>query len=99
MPPPPFPPPSPPHTPAAAQAVDRAHRMGQKREVTVYRLLSAGTLDEQVARLAAGKLELDSALKGKGLLGGGLPASSKKEKPRPAEEKKAVLEALVRTLM
>jgi SNF2 family DNA or RNA helicase len=79
--------------------VDRAHRMGQKRVVTVYRLLSQGSLDEQVAKLAAGKLELDLALKGRGLLGGGLPGSSKKEKPRPAEEKKAVLEALVRVLM
>jgi hypothetical protein len=51
---------------ADSQAVDRAHRMGQTRPVQVYRMLTQGTMDEHIARLAAGKMELDKALKGSG---------------------------------
>jgi SWI/SNF-related matrix-associated actin-dependent regulator 1 of chromatin subfamily A len=35
-----------------AQAVDRAHRLGQTRPVTVSRLVAAGTVDEHIARIA-----------------------------------------------
>lgn len=41
-----------------AQAVDRAHRIGQKRPVTVYRLLADDTIEAQVARLAEDKRRL-----------------------------------------
>jgi superfamily II DNA or RNA helicase len=41
-----------------AQAVDRTHRIGQTRHVMVYRLISAGTIEEKVAALAARKAEL-----------------------------------------
>jgi len=41
-----------------AQAVDRTHRIGQTRNVMVYRLISAGTIEEKVAALAARKAEL-----------------------------------------
>jgi SNF2 family DNA or RNA helicase len=50
---------------ADAQAVDRAHRIGQTRTVQVVRLLSKGTLDEHMAKIAKEKLELDMALSGK----------------------------------
>lgn len=33
-----------------AQAMDRAHRLGQKRAVSVYRLIVAGTYEERVRR-------------------------------------------------
>ena len=33
------------------QATDRAHRMGQKKEVTVYNLLIEGSLEERIADL------------------------------------------------
>lgn len=33
------------------QAMDRAHRLGQKRVVTVYRLLMRGTLEERIMSL------------------------------------------------
>jgi superfamily II DNA or RNA helicase len=34
-----------------AQATDRAHRIGQSRPVTVYRLLTRGTVEERVRRM------------------------------------------------
>jgi SNF2 family DNA or RNA helicase len=47
---------------AEAQATDRAHRIGQTRPVTVYRLLTRGTVEEKVVRLQAKKRELSSAI-------------------------------------
>ncbi len=41
-----------------AQAVDRAHRIGQHRSVMVYRLVSAGTIEEKVMELKARKAAL-----------------------------------------
>jgi SNF2 family DNA or RNA helicase len=41
-----------------AQAVDRAHRIGQQHPVIVYRLVSAGTIEEKVVALKARKAEL-----------------------------------------
>jgi superfamily II DNA or RNA helicase len=40
------------------QAVDRTHRIGQTRNVMVYRLIAADTIEEKVAALAARKAEL-----------------------------------------
>jgi superfamily II DNA or RNA helicase len=47
---------------AEAQATDRAHRIGQTRPVTVYRLLTRGTVEEKVVRLQAKKRELASVI-------------------------------------
>ncbi|MEI6675145.1 MAG: SNF2-related protein [Verrucomicrobiota bacterium] len=52
---------------AEAQASDRAHRIGQTRPVTVYRLLTRGTVEEKVLRLQAKKRELASAIDEAGL--------------------------------
>jgi superfamily II DNA or RNA helicase len=41
-----------------AQAVDRTHRIGQDRNVMVYRLISAGTIEEKVLALQQRKAEL-----------------------------------------
>ena len=43
---------------AEAQAVDRAHRLGQTRNVMVYRMVSAGTIEEKVVALQDAKREL-----------------------------------------
>ncbi|MEX0428980.1 SNF2-related protein [Nocardioides sp. DS6] len=43
---------------AEAQAVDRAHRIGQSRHVMVYRLVSADTIEEKVMELKGRKAEL-----------------------------------------
>jgi SNF2 family DNA or RNA helicase len=44
------------------QASDRAHRIGQERPVTVYRLVANGTIEEQILGLHADKREMVSAL-------------------------------------
>lgn len=41
-----------------AQAVDRAHRIGQRRPVMVYRLVSSATIEEKVMELKARKAAL-----------------------------------------
>ncbi len=41
-----------------AQATDRAHRIGQKRSVTVYRMLSKGTIEQRISALKARKARL-----------------------------------------
>ena len=47
---------------AEAQAVDRTHRIGQTRPVTVYRLVSQGTIEEKVVTLQERKRELFAAV-------------------------------------
>jgi len=47
------------------QASDRAHRIGQKRPVTIYRLVTANTIEEKIVALHAHKRDLaDSLLAG-----------------------------------
>lgn len=41
-----------------AQAMDRAHRLGQTRQVTVYRLIARGTIDERIVQLARVKKDV-----------------------------------------
>jgi SNF2 family DNA or RNA helicase len=60
---------------AEAQATDRAHRIGQARPVTVYRLLTRGTVEEKVVRMQAGKRELAAGLDEDGGGDGGLTAA------------------------
>ena len=44
------------------QASDRAHRMGQERPVTVYRLVAKDTIEEKIVRLHAEKRDLADSL-------------------------------------
>lgn len=46
------------------QAMDRAHRIGQKRTVNVYRLITSGTLEEKMMRLQQFKTRTADALIG-----------------------------------
>lgn len=45
-----------------AQAVDRAHRIGQAKQVMVYRLVAQGTIEEKVMELKARKGELAASI-------------------------------------
>lgn len=38
--------------------MDRAHRLGQTRQVTVYRLITKGTIDERIVQLARVKKDV-----------------------------------------
>ncbi|KAI8620249.1 hypothetical protein BC830DRAFT_1100132 [Chytriomyces sp. MP71] len=44
------------------QAMDRAHRIGQKRVVNVYRLITRGTLEEKIMGLQKFKLNIASSI-------------------------------------
>ncbi|KAK0212555.1 SNF2 family N-terminal domain-containing protein [Desarmillaria ectypa] len=46
------------------QAQDRAYRIGQKRDVDVVKLISRGTIEEDMLRLGETKLALDEAVAG-----------------------------------
>lgn len=44
------------------QAEDRAHRMGQKKPVTIYKLLSENTIEEGMFMVAQEKLDLEKEI-------------------------------------
>ena len=67
---------------AEDQATDRAHRFGQTRPVTVYRLLTRNTIEEKVLRLHGYKRELARDV----LSGGG-----KREAPLGIDELRALV--------
>ncbi|GAA6061382.1 hypothetical protein JCM10212_000642 [Sporobolomyces blumeae] len=47
-----------------AQAMDRAHRLGQTKQVTVYRLITKDTVDERIVQLARNKKLVQDAVVG-----------------------------------
>ena len=52
--------------------MDRAHRMGQRREVRVLRMVTKGSVDEAVHRIQQEKTQLDAKLlNGRRRAGGG----------------------------
>lgn len=58
------------------QASDRAHRMGQQRPVTIYRLVTENTIEEQIVSLHARKRDLASSLLEGGEMSGKLDADA-----------------------
>ena len=44
------------------QATDRAHRIGQTRQVTVYKLVASSTIEEKIVQLQNAKKELAEAI-------------------------------------
>lgn len=53
------------------QATDRAHRIGQKNAVNVYRLIAKGTIEEKIIDLQERKLELADRILGGEAFGSG----------------------------
>lgn len=48
------------------QAIDRAHRIGQTKELTIYRFVCEGTVEEKIVERAAKKLKIDHLIIQKG---------------------------------
>lgn len=56
------------NTAAQDQATDRAHRIGQRRDVSVFKLICEGTIEERILRMQESKRDLaDSVLSGEGV--------------------------------
>ncbi|MBQ6564229.1 MAG: SNF2 helicase associated domain-containing protein [Clostridia bacterium] len=47
---------------AQNQATDRAHRIGQTRQVTVFKLIAAGTIEERIIQMQEAKKDLADAI-------------------------------------
>ena len=73
------------------QAENRAHRVGQTREVEVIRLVTKGTIEEQIHALGETKLALDDRVAGEGVV---------EEDGKKAEKQgeKAVVEMMIKQL-
>ncbi|MCQ9369885.1 DEAD/DEAH box helicase [Corynebacterium sp. 35RC1] len=48
------------------QATDRAYRIGQRQDVTVYKMITAGTIEESIQDIIDGKTKLASTIVGDG---------------------------------
>ncbi|KFY75517.1 hypothetical protein V499_04516 [Pseudogymnoascus sp. VKM F-103] len=53
-----------------SQAMDRAHRLGQTRQVTVYRMITRGTIEERIRKRALQKEEVQRVVISGGAGGG-----------------------------
>lgn len=65
-----------------SQAMDRAHRLGQTRQVTVYRLITRGTIEERIRKRAMQKEEVQRVvITGGHGLGSGVDFSGRRPAP------------------
>lgn len=53
-----------------SQAMDRAHRLGQTKQVTVYRMITRGTIEERIRKRALQKEEVQRVVISGGAAGG-----------------------------
>ncbi|KAL2166028.1 hypothetical protein VTG60DRAFT_3433 [Thermothelomyces hinnuleus] len=63
-----------------SQAMDRAHRLGQTKQVTVYRLITRGTIEERIRKRAMQKEEVQRVVitGGSSAAGGGVDFSGRR---------------------
>ncbi|KAI0562688.1 DNA helicase [Gracilaria domingensis] len=69
------------------QAMDRAHRLGQERPVTVYRLITQGTIEERVLIRAQQKNRINDLV----IKGGGLTTDTEENKETELDDIAALL--------
>lgn len=69
------------------QATARAHRIGQKREVSVYRLITAHSYESEMFELSSKKLGLEKAV----FAGGGFKAGEEEERGLGKDEVEMLL--------
>jgi SNF2 family DNA or RNA helicase len=62
---------------AQNQATDRAHRIGQTRDVTVYKVIAKDTIEDRILALQEAKSDVAEQIVGEG--GGASLASLRKE--------------------
>lgn len=62
-----------------SQAMDRAHRLGQTRQVTVYRMITRGTIEERIRKRALQKEEVQKVVMTGGS-GGGVDFNTRSSK-------------------
>lgn len=83
-----------------SQAMDRAHRLGQTRQVTVYRMITRGTIEERIRKRALQKEEVQKVVMTGGS-GGGVDFNTRSKENRTKDiamwlvddEEAAVIEA------
>ncbi|CAM6084937.1 unnamed protein product [Calypogeia fissa] len=73
------------------QAEDRCHRIGQLKPVTVYRLVTKGSVDESIYNIAQRKLVLDAAV----LESGGAMSRENGEPESDAQTMEEILSAIL----
>ncbi|QSZ30479.1 hypothetical protein DSL72_000033 [Monilinia vaccinii-corymbosi] len=64
-----------------SQAMDRAHRLGQTRQVTVYRMITRGTIEERIRQRALQKEEVQKVVMTGGA-GGGVDFNARSKENR-----------------
>ncbi|KAL8710985.1 MAG: hypothetical protein Q9220_004584 [cf. Caloplaca sp. 1 TL-2023] len=64
-----------------SQAMDRAHRLGQTRQVTVYRMITRGTIEERIRKRALQKEEVQRVVIAGGA-GGGVDFNTRSKENR-----------------
>jgi SNF2 family DNA or RNA helicase len=62
-----------------AQATDRAHRIGQQKVVTAYKLITRGTVEEKILKLQESKRGLMEAIESEEPVMGGLSTAEIQE--------------------
>jgi DNA helicase INO80 len=66
-----------------SQAMDRAHRLGQLRQVTVYRLITRGTIEERIRKRALQKEEVQRVvISGQSNAGSGIDFNTRSRENR-----------------
>jgi SWI/SNF-related matrix-associated actin-dependent regulator of chromatin subfamily A containing DEAD/H box 1 len=78
------------------QAENRAHRIGQEKDVEVIRLVSRGTVEEQIYAMGLTKLKLDEQVAGEGEES--LPTKEGEESAKEAEGRTIVEDMLFKKL-